>query len=265
MRRFFQKAHSSVYKLLKDGGRQSEFHDIVEYIISAAIVLNVAVIVCDRMEWSEAYRSVINAMQTVFFIFFLAEYVLRVWIADLVMHDKKHPVRSRVRYMLSFGAVINLLALLPVMLPNTVIDFRIFRVLRLLRISRIKSLRRNTDILVRVLKQKGPQLLASLMIVFTFMLASAVIIYDLEHEAQPAIFTNVLSGLWWSMQAVTTIGYGDMAPVTSTGRVFASLLSVMGVLFMAIPISILTSGFFAASRNTHHKGHTEDEHKDKDE
>jgi len=264
MRTILRKAHSSAYKLLKEGGRQSEFHDIVEYIISAVIVLNVAVIICERMEWSDAYRSVINTMQAAFFVFFLAEYILRVWIADLVMHDKKHPVRSRVRYMLSFNAVINLLALLPVMLQSMIIDFRIFRVLRLLRISRIKSLRRYTDILVKVLRQKGPQLLASLLIVLTFMLASAVIIYDLEHEAQPSVFTNVLSGLWWSMAAVTTIGYGDMTPVTSTGRIFASLLSMMGVFLMAIPISILTSGFFAASRHAHSKGHAKNDHKGED-
>ena len=257
MRTIFQKAHSSVYKLLKEGGRQSEFHDIVEYIISAVICLNVALIVCERMEWNDTYRSVIDTIQTAFFIFFLVEYALRVWIADLVMHDKKHPVKSRVRYMLSFSAIINLLALLPALFPGTIIDFRIFRVLRLLRISRIKSLRRYTDILVRVLKRKGPQLLASLFIVFTFMLASAVIIYDLEHEAQPSVFSNVLSGLWWSMTAITTIGYGDMTPITPTGRIFASLLSMMGVFLMAIPIGILTSGFFAASRNTHAKDHKE--------
>ena len=244
-----KKAHDAVYKLLGDSGRQGELRSGAEYVVSAAICLNVLLIIAERMEWSDKIAPIITALRTGFFVFFLIEYILRLWVADVVMHDKKHPVKSRLRYMVSFMAIIDLLALLPVMTGATLIDFRIFRILKLLRLTRIKSLRRYTEAVEKVIKLKGAQLLASLFIVFVFMLASAVIIYDLEAAAQPGKFTNVLDGLWWSISAVTTIGYGDMCPVTPMGRTFSSIMSILGIFLMAIPVAILTSGFFEVSKS----------------
>jgi voltage-gated potassium channel len=249
-----RKAESAIYKLLSPGGRQSELHIIIEYVISAMICLNVILIVFESVLGMDGeYRLLLIVLREFFFAFFLIEYILRVWIADMVMRDRKHPVKSRLRYMLTFRAVIDLLALLPVLIGSTFIDFRIFRVLRLLRITQLKTLSKYTDTLRKVIKLKGSQLLAAIFIVFIFMLASAVIIYDLEHAAQPELFKNVLSGLWWSVSAITTIGYGDMYPVTVPGRVFGSLMSVFGVLLMAVPIAILTSGFFELSKKPDHR------------
>lgn len=253
MRVLFNKAQIAVYKLLKEGGRQSELNDIVEYIISSAICLNVILIVFESMGINGRFGSILRVLRICFFIFFLIEYLLRLWIADIVMNDIKHPIKARIRYILSFRAIIDLLALLPVMLGGTIIDFRIFRVLRLLRITQLKSLRRYTDILAKVFKLKGAQLLASLFIVFIFMLASAVIIYDLENGAQPNVFDNILSCLWWAMSAITTVGYGDMFPITPFGKFFASCISIFGVFLMAVPIGILTSGFFEISKDTDSK------------
>ena len=245
-----EKIHIQVYRLLKEDGRQSELHDIAEYVISAAICLNVVLIVLESVGLDSRYDTAINILRWAFFAFFLVEYILRVWIADMVMRDKKHPVKSRLRYMLTFRALINLFALLPVLLGSTFIDFRIFRVVRLLRITQLKSLRRYTDILTRVLKLKGAQLLAALFIVVVFMMVSAVIIYDLESKVQPDVYKNVLSGFWWAISAVTTIGYGDVYPITPLGKIFGSFISIFGVFLMAVPIGILTSGFFEVSKNT---------------
>jgi voltage-gated potassium channel len=242
------RAEAFVYKLLKEGGRQSEMNEIAEYIISAIICVSVVLIVIESMDLGEGVRNLLSGMRVYFFAFFLIEYIVRLWIADMIMKDKKHPVKSRLRYMLTFRAVIDLLALMPFVFGSTIIDFRIFRVLRLLRITQLKSLRRYTDTLLRVIKLKGAQLLAAVFIVFVFMLASAVIIYDVEHEAQPEVYTNVLTSLWWSVATTTTIGYGDMYPVTSMGKLIASIVSIAGVFVMAVPIGILTSGFMEVSR-----------------
>lgn len=248
MRSKIRRAHIVVYRLLKEGGRQSELNDIVEYFISAVICLNVILIVFESVEINNRYGSIISTLRWSFFTFFLIEYILRIWIADIVMRDKKHPVKSRIRYMFTFRALIDLLALLPVLLTSTIIDFRIFRILRLLRITQLKSMQKYTNILIIVIKQKGAQFLASLVFVVIFMLVSAVIIYDLENTAQPDVFKNVLSGFWWAVSAVTTVGYGDMYPVTPLGKIFASVISVFGVFLMAVPIGILTAGFFELSK-----------------
>lgn len=246
---WLKKVKTQVYNLLREDGQQSKLHSAVGYGIIAMICLNIVEIIVESMDESASFAGVLHAFNIFFFVFFLAEYLLRLWIADDTASGSAHPVRSRVRYMLSFTALINLLALLPIVqLGAAVIDFRIFRMLRLLRISQFKSLRRYTNRLIKVLKLKLPQLLSAIFIVFAFMLASAVLIYNFENTAQPQKFNNILSCLWWSISAVTTIGYGDMYPITAAGRLFASFMSIFGVFLMAVPIAILTSGFLEVSR-----------------
>ena len=82
------------------------------------------------------------------------------------------------------------------------------------------------------------------------MLTCAVIVYDLETRAQPEVFNNILSSLWWSMATITTIGYGDMYPITTMGKVMGSVMSVVGVFIVAVPVAILTSGFIEVSNRT---------------
>lgn len=250
MKSMLKKAEIKIYKLLRENGRQSELSEITEYVISAMICLNIILIVFESMGINGKIGSTLRVLRVCFFIFFLTEYILRVWIADIVMKDRKHPIKSRIKYMLTFRAIIDLLALLPVMLGSTIIDFRIFRVLRLFRIAQLKNIRQYTDILIKVLKLKGSQLLASLFIAFIFMLVCAVIIYDFENKAQPDVFDNILSCLWWSMSAITTVGYGDMCPITSAGKVVGSIMSIFGVFLMAVPVGILTTGFFEINKKT---------------
>lgn len=258
MRTKIRKAESWVYRLLKEGGRQSELNDIVEYVIAGIICLNIVLIVFESMGLNGRIGALLDVLRKSFFVFFLIEYILRLWIADMVMHDRMHPIKSRLRYMVSFRAIIDLLALLPVLLGGTFIDFRVFRILRLFRVTQLKSLKRYTDILTHVFKLKGAQLLASLFIVLIFVLVSAVLIYDFEHAAQPEMFNNILSGLWWSISAITTVGYGDMYPITPMGKIYGSFMSIAGVFLIAVPVGILTSGFFEITRkmdskDKHHK------------
>lgn len=246
----FKKAEIVVYKLLKEGGRQSQLNDLVEYSISALICLNVVLIVVESIAAAAKYSELIRILHIFLFVFFLIEYVLRVWIADIVMHDRQHPIKSRLRYIVSFRALIDLFALLPILFGGAIIDFRVFRILRLLRITQLKGLNKYTNTLTKVLRLKGAQLMSSVFIVLIFMLVSAVVVYDLEHRVQPEVFTNVLSGLWWSTSAITTIGYGDMYPITPLGKTLGSFISIFGVFLMAVPIGILTSGFFEVSKSS---------------
>ena len=244
-----KKAEAAVYKLLDVGGEQSTLNIEVEIAISIIICLNVVLIILESIAgFEERYASVLVIARNCFFVFFLIEYILRVWIADMVMHNEAHPVKSRLRYIFSLRAIIDLLSLLPVIF-GTIIDYRVFRMLRLFRVTRLKTTRKYTDTLSRVIKMKRSELLASIFIVFIFMLSSAIIIYELEHQAQPEVFDNVMSGLWWSIAAILTIGYGDIYPITDLGKVFGSIMSISGVFLMAIPTAILTSGFLESTKN----------------
>lgn len=238
-----------VYRVLKEDGHKNHASDIAEYVISVVIVLNVVLIIAESFkEFVAAHHALIRFLDAVFFLFFLTEYLLRLWIADITLRDKKHPIKSRIHYIFSFTAMINLLALIPVLSGNRFFaDFRIFRVLRLLRIATLRKFNRYSGVLVEVVRIKAPQLFSSLFILFVLMLMASVLIFDLEHEAQPYVFENALSGLWWSVSTLTTVGYGDIYPITPLGRALGSFVSLLGVGIVAIPTGIISSGFFEVS------------------
>lgn len=247
------KIKLKVYDLLRKDARHNKLNIVIEYVISAAICLNVVLIVYESFLEDGEYSPFILFLRLAFFIFFAIEYILRIWIADIPTKGMEYPFVARTRYILSVTGLINLLALLPVMLGsgNMIIDFRIFRILRLIRITQNRTLKRYTDVLERVIRLKGAQLMTSLFLIFIFMLFSAAIVYDLENKAQPHIFDNILSSLWWAVSTFTTIGYGDMYPITPLGKFLGSCLSFFGYFLMAIPVGILTTGFLEVSRHGH--------------
>lgn len=249
-----------IYKILKEDGYQNRINDFIEYFISIAIILNVMLIVVESIDQiAYAYPLTIRILRNSFFVLFLIEYIVRLWIADFVMHDAKHPFLSRIKYMCSFTAIINLLALFPIVFGKTVFDFRIFRILRLFRITQLKALHQYSSIFSKVLRLKGAQLISSFLIVLIFMLISSIIIYDIEYVAQPEVFTNILVAIWWSVSAITTVGYGDIYPITPLGRTIGAFISIFGVFIMSIPIGILSAGFFEISKALDKKDDSDDE------
>ena len=146
-------------------------------------------------------------------------------------------------------AIIDLLAILPFYLPFVSADLRFLRMMRLLRLFRLLrvfKLGRYVDalqIIVKVIKASGPQLVMSVVICFFVMLFSAIIMYYFESPVQPEQFPNVISSLWWAICTLTTVGYCDVYPITPVGRLFASLISLVGIGIIAIPTGIIASGF----------------------
>ena len=142
-----------------------------------------------------------------------------------------------------------MLAILPFYLPFFSADLRFLRMMRLLRLFRLLrvfKLGRYLDalqVIVRVIRASGPQLIMSVVLCFFVMLFSAIIMYEVENPVQPEQFPNVLASLWWAMCTITTVGYGDIYPITSIGRFLASVISLVGIGIIAIPTGIIAAGF----------------------
>ena len=177
---------------------------------------------------------------------FTFEYIARVWTADIVFPDKGI-IMSRVKYIFSFLALIDFISILPFYLPFiTNVDLRSLRALRLFRMFRIfKSGRYFTalTIIVNVLKRKKEQLVSSITVVAVLMLISSIIIYFFEHDAQPTVFSNAFSGLWWSIATLTTVGYGDIYPITIMGKILSAFIAILGIGIVAVPTGIISAGF----------------------
>ena len=118
-----------------------------------------------------------------------------------------------------------------------------FRVMRIFRLFKINSRYDAFNVITSVLKEKKNQLISSMCMILIPMLASSLCMYGLEHEAQPDQFKNAFSGIWWSVSTLLTVGYGDIYPVTTAGKIMAIIISFLGVGMVAVPTGIISAGF----------------------
>jgi voltage-gated potassium channel len=179
-------------------------------------------------------------------IVFTVEYLLRLWVAPLAPRFQG-AVWGRVRYALTPLALVDLWAVLPFYLPMLIpLDLRFIRALRVLRLIRVMKIGRYSEsiqTLGAVLREQKEQLLAALLILLVLIVISSSLIYFVERDAQPEAFSSIPAAMWWSVATLTTVGYGDIYPVTPVGKVLASVIAVLGIGLFALPAGILGSGF----------------------
>ena len=178
--------------------------------------------------------------------FFALDYCLRLWTAKFLRPSLSEP-KAVLRYVFSFSGLVDLLSFLPyylpVFFPSGAVAFRMFRVARVFRLFRVNAYYDSLGVITEVISSKRQQLFSSVFILLVLMLASSLCMYSLEHEAQPQVFTNAFSGIWWSVSTLLTIGYGDIYPVTTMGKIFSIFITFLGVGMVAIPTGIITAGF----------------------
>jgi voltage-gated potassium channel len=182
-------------------------------------------------------QSVLRAVEIVTVGIFTAEYALRVWVAT-----------NRLRYVLSVFGIIDLVAILPFYLAAG-LDLRTLRVIRILRLVRIFKLLRFTaasDRFYRALTIAKEELLLCLFVALILLYFAAVGIYYFEHEAQPDKFRSIFDSLWWAIATLTTVGYGDIYPITTGGRLFTFFVLVAGLGIVAVPSGLVAAALVKA-------------------
>ena len=151
------------------------------------------------------------------------------------------------KYLFSFSGLIDLLSFLPYYLPfffpSGAVAFRMFRVVRIFRLFRINAYYDSLNVITQVLTSKAQQLLSSVFIILVLMTASSLCMYSLGHNTQPEVFSNAFSGIWWSVSTLLTVGYGDIYPITTMGKIFGIFITFLGVGMVAIPTGIISAGF----------------------
>ena len=185
------------------------------------------------------YFYVFELMSIIIFSF---EYLYRVYIGYI---DKKWKGVSE--YVFSFFGIIDLISILPFYLSRFIqLDGRFFRILRLFRLTRIFKLGRESKALklfVKALSSVKSELYFTLFLSILTILFSASAIYFLENEAQPEAFPSITSSLWWATVSLATVGYGDVVPITDVGKIFAGIISLVGIGVVAIPTGIISASF----------------------
>ena len=202
-----------------------------DFLSIAALVLNLFsafAITYDYME--EHYKVLLLGIEAVTTFFFAIDYILRLLSSNELYPKDKESVALR-KYILSFTGIIDLVSFLPyylsvffpVFFPAGTAVFKLFRVARILRLFRINSYYDQLNVITEVIKRKKQQLMASVFIILILMMAASLCMYSVEHEAQPEMFKNAFSGIWWSASTLLTIGYGDIYPVTNAGRIITMI------------------------------------------
>lgn len=187
--------------------------------------------------WFEAFTVVV----------FSIEYVLRVWSSiDLPEGRYQHPITGRIRYCLSPFAIIDLVAILPFYLFFFGhLDLRFLRILRLLRIFKLTRYSGAFSALAHVLEEQSKSIFAAMSLLFIMLVLSASVMHMVEKDIQPEVFGTIPESMWWAVVTLTTVGYGDVTPVTTLGKIIGGLVSIIGVCMAALPAGLLASGFSA--------------------
>ncbi len=227
----------------KRGDTTSRIYDIVMLVL---IFLNVvAVIVGTVQSIALRWGNVLELFEVISVIAFTSDYIARLW-SCIIDHRFAGRIRGRLRLGLQPMSIIDLLSILPFYLPFTGIDFRFLRVLRLLRIFRIAKIGRyysSLHVIKHVIKGKKEELVLSLVIMGVLLVLSSCALYYCENSTQPDVFSSIPATMWWSVETLSTVGYGDMYPMTIPGKLCASVTSLLGIGMFALPTGILGAGF----------------------
>jgi voltage-gated potassium channel len=215
-------------------------------LLAVLIVVNVIAVVLETVEpIRNRYSTAFSVVEHVATVFFSVEYVLRLWtVVDLRGGQFAHPLWGRLRYMRSFFAVIDLVAVLPALLGLLgADDLRVLRVLRLLRMVKLTRHSRVFNLLWSVFREEAPTIGALIFILTLTLTVSAALAYMVEGEEQPAIFSSIPAAMWWAIETLTTVGYGDMVPVTAVGKILGGIVSIVGIGTLALFSGVITVGF----------------------
>lgn len=231
-----------IFNIIQIGNKDDIASRTFDIFIALTIGLNIMVMILETFDGLLPYYPIMDAIALVTIIIFCIEYALRIWTADLLYPDMSRP-KAIIKFLLSYDGIVDLFTILPFFFLSGFVAFRILRVIRIFHLFRINGQYDSFAIIYSVLHDKKNQIMSSVLIVLILMLASSIGIYYAEHDAQPLIFKNAFSGIWWSVSTLLTVGYGDIYPITVIGRIMAIITAFLGVGVVAIPTGIISAGF----------------------
>ncbi len=220
----------------------------VIFILTLIFLNVIAVIVGSIKSVQDRFESLLYGFELFSVLVFTIEYILRLW--SCTMDPRfSHPISGRIRFMFHAMTIIDLLAILPFYLPFLGVDMRVLRILRLLRILRIAKVGRyysSLTLIKQVFQSKKEELILSSTMMALLIVVSSSVLYYCENDAQPETFSSIPATMWWAVATLTTVGYGDLYPVTLLGKFFASIIAILGIGMFALPTGILGAGFVEA-------------------
>ena len=241
------KRRKRIHGIIQVGSDLDRWSRLYDYLNALAIILNLSgTVLYTFSELRENWSTCFLVIEKVTVVFFFVDYVLRLWTARFLYPNLKEGLAIR-KYVCSFSGIVDLLSFLPdflpIFIPGGTIAFRMIRIVRIFRLFRVNAYHDSLSVIAEVLSGKKQQLFSSVFMILVLMIASSLCMYSLENEAQPEVFSNAFSGIWWAASTLLTVGYGDIYPITMWGKIFGIFITFLGVGMVAIPTGIISAGF----------------------
>ena len=233
-----------IWEILEKGNSNDKVSFYTDIFLITLILFNIVAVLLETVD------SIYSKYAVEFLIFerfstvvFLIEYILRIWVC-VEEKVKNNKLLTRLKYASTWPAIIDLLAVLSGLLPMIFeVDLRILRALRMLRLLKFSRYFKVMNLLLGVLKEEKQSFLAAMFLLTIAMLIASTGIYLFEKDAQPDKFSSIPEVMWWAIATLTTIGYGDVTPITGMGKFFGAIIAIIGIGVVALPSGILASGF----------------------
>ncbi|WP_143961729.1 ion transporter [Litoribacter populi] len=234
------------YHLLSPPDHSGSANWWVDVFIVTLIFLNVLVIILRSVDFIyDWWPGLFDGFEVFSILVFTLEYLARVWTGNLHPDYPKAPL-GNFRFATSPMMVIDLMAILPFYLPFLGLDLRFFRIMRIFRIFTILRLVRFTDSLdfmYKVYKKRISFLVIFSLFTFFFLILSSILLYYAENSTQPDAFSSIPKTMWWVMGVISSVGFGEIAPMTILGRIIVSLIAFMAIMLFGLSAAVIASGF----------------------
>ncbi len=244
-----RKIRRRAWELLDVGRKNDKLSEFTDIVLITLISLNVLSVIIESVpDIYAAYPRFFESFEVFSVIIFTIEYFFRVWsITESTESKFRHPLWGRLRFMMTPMQILDLIVIAPFYLVFFFqVDLRMLRVLRLLRVFRLTRYSSSMGLLLQVLKKEGRNIGAALFVLLLLIIMAASLTFLAEQEAQPEAFGSIPAALWWAVVTMTTIGYGDVVPITVLGRICGAIIGIISVGMVALPAGLLASGFSEA-------------------
>lgn len=231
-----------IFDIIQIGNREDRPSRFFDFFIVVVILLNISVLFIETFDEMKKYQNVWSLIELVTVCIFIVEYALRIWTSEYLYPECAKKVALR-KFLFSFDGIVDFFTILPFFFLSGFVAFRMLRVVRIFHLFRINAYYDSFHVITSVLKDKRNQIISSVFFILILMMSSSLCMYSAEHAAQPEVFDNGFSGIWWSVSTILTVGYGDIYPITSMGRLMAIVIALLGVGVVAIPTGIISAGF----------------------
>jgi voltage-gated potassium channel len=232
------------YHLLEPSVSGSRAAKAIELLLIALIFLNIVAILAESVpEYNEEYGQFFQSLEKFSIIVFTIEYVLRIWTCG--ENPKFKGMSGKFRYATTPMALIDLLSIAPFYMAVLPFDLRVVRIIRLFRLFRLLKIARYmkaVHLISAVLRERREQIFLTVMFLVFMLVILSTVMYFVEKDAQPEKFSSIPATMWWGIETLTTVGYGDMIPTTPLGRFLGGVFAILGIGIFALPAGILSSG-----------------------